>query len=120
MNESLKNASDGVCQGRSALAGVLGRIRDMDSHEHTPARRWVEDFGTSAQGYEDLVEGQPPDAHNSYNSFVLDEGPVDPGRLKEYWRLGAAAPGRGREVLGQERGVAHACLTAANPKLSGD
>lgn len=105
------------------LSRVFGRIRDMDSHEHTPARRWVEDFGPAAAGFDAAVRGQSPEAHNSYTALGEDEGPVDPERLPEYWRTAARAPGaynlRRRVEFLDLVGVSEAFMFGSGPSVFG-
>jgi predicted TIM-barrel fold metal-dependent hydrolase len=109
----------------SVLEKLAGRIRDVDSHECTPAPLWSEVFGeASAPLAEYFTQTHEPKAMNSFNPGVLvDDLPITAETLAEGWGTAGHAPGafdmqRRVEVLDLV-GVAESLVFPTGPGLLG-
>jgi hypothetical protein len=81
-----------------ALAHMIGRIRDVDTHEMFPARLWVREYGEMIEPMARFVaDSQSATVPNSYAvSREIDDVPITPitkEGLASYWGAGCLAPG---------------------------
>ncbi|WP_337185643.1 amidohydrolase family protein [Phenylobacterium sp.] len=58
-----------------------GQILDVDSHEHTPANHWVEQFGSVAQLMTDVIQQSSYDANEAADA---DDAEITPDNV---WKL---------------------------------
>lgn len=77
------------------LNGILGRIRDTDTHEMSPAHLWEQLFGPQMKPLADFIQrlGMPENAPNSVSVTQPDDQPITEKNLHNYWSAGCLAPG---------------------------
>ena len=80
---------------QSFLDGVLGRVRDVDSHEMFPAHLWTEEFGEQfAPLAEFFIANQSQTVPNSFAvRQIADDTPITKEALPSFWSAACLAPG---------------------------
>ena len=74
--------------------GLLGRVRDVDTHEMFPARLWVETYGAEfAPIAEFFLKSMPENVPNSVSvQRITDDAPITKTDLESYWGQACLAP----------------------------